>query len=232
MGREGGASDPHPETFRSYPELLARARLDPRPRGKLGPAGLVEQTPPRAIAAHDRFRGDDAGRAAWLGTIPARAMIDAVRKIRPARQGPARAVVGGGAGALLGPTGSIPGRRPDLAAWLARCRIFRTLRRYSGLGAPNRSPATARSPGPEEEFGPTGARFGGMVRPNQVEVVPPVVMRSPLGPEYPPRVRGIISGRQGRPRWLCWARPTPWLPPAVTIWPACSAGREAPTRDP
>ena len=86
MAREGGASDPRPETFRSYPELLARAGLDPRPRGKLGPAGLVEQTPPRAISAHDRFRGDDAGRAAWLGTMPARAMIDAVSKFgRPGR---------------------------------------------------------------------------------------------------------------------------------------------------
>jgi RNA polymerase sigma-70 factor, ECF subfamily len=80
MARDGGCSDPHLEKFRNYLELLARAGLDPRLRGKLDPADLVQQTLLRAVAAHDRFRGDDAGRAAWLRTILGRVMIDAVRK--------------------------------------------------------------------------------------------------------------------------------------------------------
>jgi RNA polymerase sigma-70 factor (ECF subfamily) len=80
MARGGDASDPHLEGFRNYLELLARVRLDPRLRGKLDPADLVQQTLLRAVAAQDRFRGDDAGRAAWLRTILARVMIDAVRK--------------------------------------------------------------------------------------------------------------------------------------------------------
>jgi RNA polymerase sigma-70 factor, ECF subfamily len=80
MAREGEASDPHLEAFRNYLELLARVRLDPRLRGKLDPADLVQQTLLRAVEAQERFRGDDARRAAWLRTILARVMIDAVRK--------------------------------------------------------------------------------------------------------------------------------------------------------
>src|SRR5262249_9192762 len=77
---DDSVSDPHLEGFRNYLELLARAGLDPRLRGKLDPADLVQQTLLRAVAAHDRFRGDDARRAAWLRTILGRVMIDAVRK--------------------------------------------------------------------------------------------------------------------------------------------------------
>jgi RNA polymerase sigma-70 factor (ECF subfamily) len=80
MPREGDASGKDLEGFRNYLELLARVRLDPRLRGKLDPADLVQQTLLRAVAAQDRFRGSDAGRASWLRTILARVMIDAVRK--------------------------------------------------------------------------------------------------------------------------------------------------------
>jgi RNA polymerase sigma-70 factor (ECF subfamily) len=80
VAREGLASDPNLEGFRNYLELLARARMDPRLRGKLDPADLVQQTLLRAVAARDRFRGDDDRRAAWLRTILARVMIDAARK--------------------------------------------------------------------------------------------------------------------------------------------------------
>ena len=80
MARDGDASVPSLEAFRNYLELLARARMDPRLRGKLDPADLVQQALLRAVEARDRFRGDDAGRAAWLRTILARVMIDAVRK--------------------------------------------------------------------------------------------------------------------------------------------------------
>ena len=80
MARDSDASDPPLEAFRNYLELLARARMDPRLRGKLDPADLVQQALLRAVAARDRFRGDAAGRAAWLRTILGRVMIDAVRK--------------------------------------------------------------------------------------------------------------------------------------------------------
>ena len=80
MSRDGDASDSHLEGFRNYLELLARVRLDPRLRGKLDPADPVQQTLLRAVEAQDRFRGDDARRAAWLRTILARVMIDAIRK--------------------------------------------------------------------------------------------------------------------------------------------------------
>src|SRR5262245_38870035 len=80
MACDGDASDRPLEAFRNYLLLLARVRLDPRLRGKLDPADLVQQTLLLAVAAQDRFRGDDAGRAAWLRTILSRVMIDAVRK--------------------------------------------------------------------------------------------------------------------------------------------------------
>src|SRR5690242_13002774 len=80
MARAGDASGQPLEAFRNYLELLARARLDPRLRGKLDPADLAQQALLRAVAAEARFRGDAAGRAAWLRTILDRVTIDAVRK--------------------------------------------------------------------------------------------------------------------------------------------------------
>ena len=80
MAPGGHASNLELEGFRNYLELLARARLDPRLRGKLDPADLVQQTLLRAVAAQERFRGDNARCAAWLRTILAHVMIDAVRK--------------------------------------------------------------------------------------------------------------------------------------------------------
>jgi RNA polymerase sigma-70 factor (ECF subfamily) len=80
MARDGDVSDPHLEAFRNYLELLARAGLGPRLRGKLDPADLVQQTLLRAVAAQDRFRGNDSDRAPWLRAILARVTIDAVRK--------------------------------------------------------------------------------------------------------------------------------------------------------
>jgi RNA polymerase sigma-70 factor (ECF subfamily) len=88
MARADDASASRLEAFRNYLELLARARLDPRLRGKLDPADLAQQALLRAIAAHDRFRGDDAQRAAWLRTILARVTIDAVRKFGRPGGGP------------------------------------------------------------------------------------------------------------------------------------------------
>jgi RNA polymerase sigma-70 factor (ECF subfamily) len=80
MARKRDESRVHLDAYRNYLELVARAGLDPRLRGKLDPADLVQQTLVRAVAAQDRFHGDEASRAAWLRTILARIMIDAVRK--------------------------------------------------------------------------------------------------------------------------------------------------------
>jgi RNA polymerase sigma-70 factor (ECF subfamily) len=81
MASDGDVSDLHLEAFRNYLELLARAGLDPRLRGKLDPADLVQQTLLRAVAAQGRFGGNDSDRVAWLRTILARITIDAVRKL-------------------------------------------------------------------------------------------------------------------------------------------------------
>ena len=80
MARKRDESRVHLDAYRNYLELVARSGLDPRLRGKLDPADLVQQTLVRAVAAQDRFHGDEASRAAWLRTILARIMIDAVRK--------------------------------------------------------------------------------------------------------------------------------------------------------
>jgi RNA polymerase sigma-70 factor (ECF subfamily) len=80
MARDGDASAPDLEVFRNYLELLARARFDPRLRGKVDASDLVQQALLRAVEAQDRFRGNDDRRAAWLRTILVHVMIDAVRK--------------------------------------------------------------------------------------------------------------------------------------------------------
>lgn len=68
------------ESYRPYLGLIARAQLDHRLQGKLDASDLVQQTLLKAVAAEDRFVGDESARAAWLRTILARVMIDALRK--------------------------------------------------------------------------------------------------------------------------------------------------------
>ncbi len=87
MATDGNAPAPDLEVFRNYLELLARARFDPRLRGKVDPSDLVQQALLRAVAARDRFCGDHDDRAAWLRTILANVMIDAVRKFGRPRGG-------------------------------------------------------------------------------------------------------------------------------------------------
>lgn len=68
------------ELFRGYLLILAEGRMDPRLRGKLDPADVVQQALARAYERRKQFRGDtDAQRAAWLRTLLARAMVDAAR---------------------------------------------------------------------------------------------------------------------------------------------------------
>jgi RNA polymerase sigma-70 factor, ECF subfamily len=81
MGDDGEELARRLESFRNYLLLLARTRLDGRLRNKLDPADLVQQTLTRALERREQFRGgSDEQRAAWLRTLLAHAMVDALRK--------------------------------------------------------------------------------------------------------------------------------------------------------
>jgi RNA polymerase sigma-70 factor (ECF subfamily) len=68
------------EPFRRYLEVLARVHLDPRLRGKLDPADIVQQTLLRACAALPDLRGQSPETlAAWLRRILARTLADTVK---------------------------------------------------------------------------------------------------------------------------------------------------------
>lgn len=68
------------EPYRRYLEVLARVHLDPRLRGKLDPADVVQQTLLRAYAALPGLEGrSPALLTAWLRTILARTLADTVK---------------------------------------------------------------------------------------------------------------------------------------------------------
>jgi RNA polymerase sigma-70 factor (ECF subfamily) len=68
------------EPFRSYLEVLARVHLDPRLRGKLDPADVVQQALLRAHAAWPEFKGPARPvLLAWLRRILARTLADVVK---------------------------------------------------------------------------------------------------------------------------------------------------------
>jgi RNA polymerase sigma-70 factor (ECF subfamily) len=88
MGDDGEELAIRLDSFRNYLLLLARSRLDRSVRGMLEPAELVQQTLVRAYERRDQFHGtSDAQRAAWLRTLLANTITDALRKLIGRRTG-------------------------------------------------------------------------------------------------------------------------------------------------
>ena len=70
------------ERYRSYLLLLARMQLEARPRSKIDPSDIVQQTMLEAHAKQGQFAGDGAGLAAWLRKSLANNLKDALRALR------------------------------------------------------------------------------------------------------------------------------------------------------
>jgi RNA polymerase sigma-70 factor (ECF subfamily) len=91
MDSTGADADRGLERFRSYLLLLARVRLDPLVRAKVGASDVVQQT---LLAAHRNFahfRGRTvAEQAAWLRQILARNLANVLRDLRRDKRDVAR----------------------------------------------------------------------------------------------------------------------------------------------
>jgi RNA polymerase sigma-70 factor, ECF subfamily len=90
-----GSADPDPdgglERFRSYLLLLARARLEPPVRSKVGASDVVQQTMLEAHRDLGQFHGRTAAeQAAWLRQILARNLANVVRDLRRDKRDVAR----------------------------------------------------------------------------------------------------------------------------------------------
>ena len=80
MGPPGDDADGGLERFRSYLLLLARVRLDPLVRAKVGASDVVQQTLLEAHRDRAQCRGQTVGeQAAWLRQILARNLAHAIR---------------------------------------------------------------------------------------------------------------------------------------------------------
>jgi RNA polymerase sigma-70 factor (ECF subfamily) len=81
MAQNGDGNDQFLERHRDWLRLLARLQLDPRLRGKIDPSDVIQETLLKAHAHREQCRGEtDAERRAWLGTILAHTLANAVRK--------------------------------------------------------------------------------------------------------------------------------------------------------
>src|SRR5215831_7145001 len=91
MGTTDADANPGPERFLSYLLLLARTRLDPQVRAKVGASDVVQQTLLEAHRDFAQFRGRTVGeQAAWLRRILARNVANVLRDLRRDRRDVAR----------------------------------------------------------------------------------------------------------------------------------------------
>jgi RNA polymerase sigma-70 factor (ECF subfamily) len=82
MDHEGEGSCRPLEDYVEYLTLLARLQLNPRFRGQIDPADLVQQTLLKAHEKWGQFRGSgEAELAAWLRAILANYLADSIRKL-------------------------------------------------------------------------------------------------------------------------------------------------------
>ena len=82
MDQEGQGFRRPLEDYAEYLTLLARLQIDPRFRGQVDPADLVQQTLLKAHERRRQFRGtSEAEFAAWLRAILAHHLVDAVRRL-------------------------------------------------------------------------------------------------------------------------------------------------------
>jgi RNA polymerase sigma-70 factor, ECF subfamily len=91
MGHAVDDPDPGLERFRSYLLLLARVRLGPMVRAKVGASDVVQQTLFEAHRDRGQLRGRTVGeQAAWLRQILARNLANVLRDLRRDKRDVAR----------------------------------------------------------------------------------------------------------------------------------------------
>jgi RNA polymerase sigma-70 factor (ECF subfamily) len=91
MDSPGADADRGLERFRSYLLLLARVRLDPMVRAKVGASDVVQQTLLEAHRDRDQFRGRTVEeQAAWLRAVLARNLANVLRDLRRDKRDVAR----------------------------------------------------------------------------------------------------------------------------------------------
>jgi RNA polymerase sigma-70 factor (ECF subfamily) len=91
MDSASTVADPDWERYRSYLLLLARVRLEPLVRAKVGASDIVQQSLLEAHRDRTQFRGRTVGeQVAWLRQILARNLANAVRDLRRDKRDVAR----------------------------------------------------------------------------------------------------------------------------------------------
>ena len=79
-----------PDRYRTYLLLLARIQLDARPRSRVEPSDIVQQTLLEAYAQKQQFQGDETAYLAWLRRVLANNLRDAWKALRRGKRDVAR----------------------------------------------------------------------------------------------------------------------------------------------
>ena len=79
-----------PDRYRTYLLLLARMQLDARPRSRVEPSDIVQQTLLEAHARRQPFQGDENDYLAWLRRMLANNLRDAWKALRRGKRDVAR----------------------------------------------------------------------------------------------------------------------------------------------